>query len=102
MIMMAVKIALSERKELMACETIEIDGLLQKANNIHTWALAGKPSEVKRLDILLGAWIEASFLTPRALCWRRASLEKFLVWLNMLNNKDILYQRMEEEEQFMF
>ena len=32
MIMMAVKIALSERKELMACETIEIDGLLQKAN----------------------------------------------------------------------
>jgi hypothetical protein len=36
MIMMAVKIALSEMKELMACETIEIDGLLQKANNIHT------------------------------------------------------------------
>ena len=35
MIMMAVKIALSEMKELMAwCETIEIDGLLQKANNI--------------------------------------------------------------------
>jgi len=56
MIMMAVKIALSERKELMACETIEIDGLLQKANKYTPdhWQEDHQNSKDLRYSLVLG------------------------------------------------